>query len=122
MLILGCGATPPKDNTDYKNIIGKTIKINNLEIAQYDFPYNTDWVSAKNSCRNMGDGWRLPTRSELNILYQNKIKIGNFKNNNYWSSTVFDEVFACFQYFGTGYQSKYGDMDYAFFIRPVRSL
>ena len=79
---------PPKSNTDYKNIIGKPIKIGNLEIAQYDFPRGRmNWEDAKKSCEALGDGWRLPTYKELNILYQNKVAIGGFEFNNYWSAT-----------------------------------
>ena len=46
-LILGCTSTPPKDNSDYKRIIGRTVKIHNLEIAEFDFPYKLDWEDAK---------------------------------------------------------------------------
>ena len=78
---------PPKSKTDYKNIIGQPIKIGNLEIAQYDFPDRMNWNDAKKACAALGDGWRLPTYKELNILYQNKVAIGGFEFNNYWSST-----------------------------------
>ena len=82
---------PPKSNTDYKNIIGKPIKIGNLEIAQYDFPRGRmNWEDAKKSCEALGDGWRLPTYKELNILYQNKVAIGGFESTNYWSSEEYD--------------------------------
>ena len=39
------------------------------------------------ACAALGGGWRLPTKDELNILYENKDKIGGFASNNYWSST-----------------------------------
>ena len=81
---------PPKSNTDYKNIIGKPIKIGNLEIAQYDFPGTMNWNDAKIACEALGDGWRLPSLDELNILYQNKVAIGDFEFNNYWSSEEYD--------------------------------
>ena len=86
MLILGCGTTPPKDNTDYKNIIGKSIKIHNLEIAQFDFPYKLDWISAKNACSNMGNGWRLPTVEEFDLLTRYNSKIENYVKGDYWTS------------------------------------
>ncbi len=35
-----------------------------------------NWDDAKEACENLGDGWRLPTKDELNILYKNKDKIG----------------------------------------------
>lgn len=30
---------------------------------------------------DLGDGWRLPTKDELNVLYENKDKIGGFASN-----------------------------------------
>jgi hypothetical protein len=31
-------------------------------------------------------GWRLPNRTELSILYNNKNSIGGFASSTYWSS------------------------------------
>ena len=39
------------------------------------------------ACAKVGDGWRLPTKDELNILYENMDKIGGFADEAYWSST-----------------------------------
>ena len=76
----------PKSNTDYKKIIGKPIKIGNLEIAQYDFPEKMNWHDAKKACETLGDGWRLPTKDELNSSYFSQI--GNIYFKWYWSSTL----------------------------------
>ena len=84
---------PPKDNTDYKNIIGKSVKIGIFEIAQYDFPKKMNWDDAFRACDALGDGWRLPTREELVLIYKNKYKIGGFTSHKYWSSTKFDYKF-----------------------------
>ena len=55
-----------------------------------------DWDTAKSMCKYSTVGgytdWRLPTIAELTILYNNKYKIGGFKNSYYlnclyWSST-----------------------------------
>ena len=78
---------PPKSDTNYLNVIGKPKKIGNLEIAQYDFPETMSYNDAKLACAILGKGWRLPTKKELNSLYQNRDKIGGFANNHYWSST-----------------------------------
>ena len=78
---------PPKSNTDYKNIIGKPIKIGNIEIAQYDFPDRMNWNDAKKACARLGAGWRLPTKDELNLLYENKGQIGHLGYWRFWSST-----------------------------------
>jgi len=93
MLIFGCITTPPKDNSDYKNIIGKTVKIHNLEIAQFDFPYKLDWISAKNACQNMGSSWRLPTVDEFDLLIRYNNKIENYVKGYYWTSL--DEEDCC---------------------------
>ena len=78
---------PPKINTDYKNIIGKPFKIDNIEVAQYDFPEQMNWEDAKIYCTNLGEGWRLPTIEELNYLHKNRRTSGSFTGNIYWSST-----------------------------------
>jgi len=74
---------------DSKEIIGKPIKIGNLLVAQYDFPKLMNWDNSIKACAALGKGWRLPNKDELNILYQNKAKIGIFSyiNYYYWSST-----------------------------------
>ena len=33
------------------------------------------------------DDWYLPSKDELNVIYLNKVAIGGFANNMYWSST-----------------------------------
>ena len=93
---------PPKSNTDYKNIIGKSIKIGILEIAQYDFPVTMNWNDAKKACEALGDGWRLPSLDELNYLHTNKVAIGVFSDGFYWSSkeTVNDDAWGSF-FFGS---------------------
>jgi len=72
------------------NVIGNPIKIGNIEVAQYDFPDDMEWDDANRKCLNLSEGWRLPTKDELKILYDNKKQIEN--NNHphkaaYWSST-----------------------------------
>ena len=92
-LHLGCTSTPPKDNSDYKRIVGRTVKIHNLEVAQFDFPYKLNSVEATKSAENLGIGWRVPTYSDFDLLIRYNDKIGNFVDDCYWtqpdtSSTV----------------------------------
>ena len=68
------------------DIIGTPIKINNIEVAQYDFPQEVNWDEANKVCNELSNGWRLPTKDELNILYQNKDFIGGFFNTSYWGT------------------------------------
>ena len=65
-----------------------SIKIGDLEVMTDDLGKMT-WDDAKKACENLGDGWRLPTKDELNVLYENKDKIGGFASNYYWSSSEF---------------------------------
>lgn len=68
-------------------IIGNTIKIENIEVADKDFPDNMNWEDAQKACAALGNGWRLPTKDELTILFKNKDIIGQFEGQ-YWSSTT----------------------------------
>ena len=103
-------------------IIGKTIKIGNLEVAGKDFPKEMKWEDAKKACRNLGSGWRLPTKEELNTLYLNKDKIGVFANNIYWSSTEDenDNNYVWHQSFDNGFQYGTGK-GATYYVRSVRT-
>jgi hypothetical protein len=94
-------------NPNASKIIGTPIRIDNLEVAQYDFPQQLTWDDAKKTCDLLGDGWRLPTKYELNDLFQNKIKIGNFKRADYWSSTEKDFYLSWSQDFNDGSESYF---------------
>ena len=60
-----------------------------LKIARKDFPDKMTWADAKIACSNLGDGWHLPSKDELEILYENKNKVPNITNDDYWSSSEF---------------------------------
>ena len=81
-----------------------TIKIGNLEVMTEDLG-EMNWEDAKKACADLGDGWRLPTKDELNLLYENKEKIGGCANDYYWSSTEDDGSSAWVQYFFNGLQT-----------------
>ena len=79
---------------DAKEIIGKPVKIGNLLVAENDFPDAMKWDDAKKACRALGKGWRLPSMSELDVLYRKRERIGNFADTYifddyilYWSLT-----------------------------------
>ena len=88
-----------------KNIIGNPRKSSTLEIAEHDFPTQMVWDEAKNACELLGDGWRLPTKEELNELYSQKNEIGGFADAYYWSSTEYYGNNAWIQYFFSGDQN-----------------
>lgn len=106
---------------DSASIIGKSIKIGNLVVAQYDFPDKMNWKEAKATCASLGKGWRLPTRVELNTLYQNRAKIGGFTIGAYWSSNVY--VFSS-RYILLFFNGFYGisNKNSTFYVRAVRAI
>lgn len=85
--------------TSTSQIIGTTYKLDSIEIAQFDLPGEVTWYNAKRECKELGKGWRLPTKDELEEIYNHKDLIGNFGNTNYWSSTVYDSEYAWMQVF-----------------------
>ena len=79
---------------------------------------------AAKACANYSSGgkddWFLPSKDELNKLYEQKDTVG-VEPNIYWSSSESNASNAWSQYFGTGYQggpSKYDDK----YVRAVRAF
>jgi len=49
--------------------------------------------------------WRIPTKFELNLMYERKGIIGNFTRSNYWSSNEYENGDSAWaQNFGDGFQ------------------
>ena len=68
----------------------------------------------------LGDGWRLPTITELQLIWESEHK-DLFQKESYWSSSEYNSYDAWSFYFGIGdtYNSnKYG----LYYVRAVRDL
>ena len=105
--------------------ITTTVKIGNLEVMKEDLGAMS-WQYAKKACADVedgwfGDGWRLPTKSELNILYENRDRIGGFASYNGWSSTEIEGDSAWRQGFGSGTQASNGKVT-TVYVRAVRDF
>ena len=87
MYIISITKSPSSLN---ERVTGDPIRIGRIEVAQYDFPKAMKWDVAREVCQKLGEGWRIPTKSEINLLYKNKNKIGGFINDYYWSSKEYD--------------------------------
>jgi hypothetical protein len=82
------------------------------------------WEDAKKVCADLGDGWRLPTKEELNLMWLNRESIGGFAAAYYWSSSEDFNDNAWRQYFssGTQYSVSKGATYYVRAVRDVMSL
>tara|TARA_B100000795_G_scaffold21358_1_gene14235 strand:+ start:54 stop:458 length:405 start_codon:yes stop_codon:yes gene_type:complete len=88
LLILGSCGSNVESTTTIVYMDGRevsTIKIDNLEVTE-DLG-GMDWDKAKKAIESLGNGWRLPTKDELNVLYENREKLGSVPNAFYWGST-----------------------------------
>ena len=106
----------------------KTVKIGNLEVMTEDLVNKFNhremkWEDAMKACADLGDGWRLPTKEEWNVLYENKDKIGGFSPRYYWSSTEGKiSSFAWVQKMRRGGGQFDGDKDSSCYVRAVRTF
>jgi hypothetical protein len=82
---------------------------------------------AAQSCASYQGGgygdWYLPSKYELNLLYQQKAVVGAFSSLYYWSSTEYylNNNDSWMQSFSNGYQYYY-DKSSTFFVRAIRAF
>lgn len=113
----------PTDSYSSEQIVGTPIRFGNIEVAQNIFPTKMLWDDAVKACANLGNGWRLPHKYELNLLYLNKDNLSGFGCNAYWSCTVDDGDGAWSQYFVNGTQTfEYFSWNDEYFVRAVRTF
>lgn len=101
-----------------------------LMVQRYDLG-SVDHSSANLLCENSTVGgytdWRLPTREELGVLYNNREYIGNFNlDGTYWSSTYAGhDYYDNSQYYAINFKNGELNKDsglYSQYVRAVRSL
>ena len=82
------------------------------------------WDEATQRVKELGPGWRLPTREEFeNILYPDKPKIPNLKEDDYyWSSSEYTANYAWTFLFYNGTAHYFTNKNYPYYVRPVRSF
>jgi hypothetical protein len=77
------------------------------------------------------DDWYLPSKYDLNLMYENRVAINTtatnnggdaFKNSPYWSTSAGrDASAAFFQSFGNGFQF-YNNKYVTYYVRAVRAF
>jgi len=81
-----------------------------------------NWDDAKKACAALGNGWRLPTKDELNILNENIIYIEGFSYGTYWTSTESDDISGAWsKNFSNSKQFNYFKYE-PNYVRAVRTL
>ena len=87
------------------------------------------WVSAMKIDEQLGDGWRLPTLEELELMYRTvgpgATNSAQFANQLYWSATSYDEYQARLLRFPDGNSSYHYNKEVEhrqFLVRAIRDL
>jgi hypothetical protein len=93
--------------------------------------YNAEGVTGTYAaliCVNYGDWdwytgyeWYLPSKDELNMLYNEKDAVGGLSGGEYWSSTEADSTNAWLQDFSSGKQTT-SDKAVAHHVRAIRAF
>lgn len=106
-----------------KPLAVETIKLTDceLEVKTADEPGSLNWYDAKAKCESFGDGWRMPTKTELDCLYKNKEKVGGFNRDYYWSGERVGDWNVWVQAFNNGRQFGYSGSNSAR-LRIVRTI
>ncbi len=65
--------------------------------------------------------WFLPSKDELNALYEQRDTVGGFASNTYWSSSEDSANYAWIQTFNNGFQSN-GTKTNVYHVRAVRAF
>lgn len=117
-----------------KNIDGLTIELKHpitgkptgerLEIHENNFEHKMDWHQSNKICEEFGNGWRLPLRSELELIYADLMQNGNgnFKKDWYWSGTQSSSLRVWTKHFGEGTLAHgFFKSDYAY-VCAVRTI
>lgn len=103
-------------------------------VALKDAPKEMNCENAKTYCKELDadcDGWHLPTKEELMLIYVNKDIINKslkehvgkpMKDEWYWSSSEYDDYYAWTQHFYNGSIDTYTKNHYYTYVRPVLAL
>ena len=93
-----------------------------VEAKTSDELLKMNWNKSVIMSSKYNNDWRIPTKSELALLYEQKDTVGGFTNTDYWSSTEYSNDDAWIQCFNTGYPYFDNKNVLKFNVRAVRSF
>ncbi len=94
-----------------------------IQVAKQDLPAKMDWEQANKACKEIGNGWRLPTVEELKEIHKYKDDIGGFKpNERYWSLTDNGDSSAWYFDFPFGSDDSSSSKTNTGYVRAVKTL
>jgi len=100
------------------------IKIDNLEVKCKDFG-QVECGNIYSITEDWQDGWRIPSKEELDLIYDYKIKHGRFENKYYCSSNrlIEDDYLtgAWVKHFGNGRNFHFGEL-FPAYVLSVKSV
>jgi hypothetical protein len=64
-------------------IIGKPIQFEGIELAQFGFSKEMTFIQAKEACKKLGNGWRLPNWDEMNVILRYSQQKNLYKESHY---------------------------------------
>lgn len=112
-------------NVEYPLLVKLSVNSDEyLEVYPLDYENLFDWNEANTECQKLGDGWRLPTVDEMNLIYEQLFmkNIGHIKEKEYWCSNEdSDEEGLFFAFYASGGYSSLQKNE-KIKIRPVREL
>ena len=103
-----------------------------LAAQPFDEKTAATWDKAKNLAEAHGNGWRLPTKDELELLYAQKEIVGNFASLKwwgmgttiYWSSTKYSDFWSYWAWakcLNSGWKNIYTKHN-SYNVRAVRTF
>lgn len=95
-----------------------------LEIYPLDYEGIFDWQEAEDECQNLGQGWRLPTLTEMQLIYEQLFEkdLGGFQEKEYWCSNEENGNEALyFAFHSSGGHSSFSKIE-KLKIRPVKEV
>lgn len=78
-----------------EDIIGNPFILGNIEVAEYDLPVEElSYNEAQKACLSLGEGWRLPTKNELMLIYDSLrlTKRSIFHDGKFFKSYMSSEI------------------------------